>query len=51
MNDNTCELQQNEEDLLSNGFSDEALESAAGKAGEVANYTLGSCTGMISCPA
>ncbi len=50
MNDNTYERQQNEEDILCNGFSDEALEIAAGPA-QTANYTLGSCTGMISCPA
>jgi hypothetical protein len=51
MNDNTYELQQNEEDPFSDGVSDEFLESASGNTGEMANYTLGSCTGLVSCPA
>ncbi len=51
MNDNAYELKQNDEDLLIVGFSDEVLESAAATGTVAANYTLGSCTGMISCPA
>jgi hypothetical protein len=39
-----------EEELLTFDVSDETLEIAAGGA-QAANYTLGSCTGMISCPA
>ena len=40
----------NEDDLLTYGVSDEALETAGGK--EIAaNFTLGSCTGLSECPA
>jgi hypothetical protein len=39
-----------EENLLTNEVSDEALETAGGK--EIAaNFTLGSCTGLAECPA
>jgi hypothetical protein len=50
MTDQNSELDLNKYDFLINGVSDEALEIAAGTA-QAANYTLGSCTGMISCPA
>jgi hypothetical protein len=50
MTDQTSELDLNEDHFLINGVSDEALEIAAGTS-QAANYTLGSCTGMISCPA
>ena len=37
-----------EENLLTNEVSDEALETAGGK--EIAaNFTLGSCTGLAEC--
>jgi hypothetical protein len=39
----------NEEDLLTYGVSDEALETAGGN--EIAgNFTLGACTGLSVCP-
>jgi len=41
----------NETDLLTYEVSDEALETAAGAAGEQVNFTLGSCTGLSECPA
>jgi hypothetical protein len=37
-------------DLLAYEVSDEALEIAAGAAGEQVNFTLGSCTGLSECP-
>jgi hypothetical protein len=47
----TTELDQIEEAILSCDVSDESLEIAAGTGkAEAANYTLGSCTGFISCP-
>jgi hypothetical protein len=39
-----------EENLLMYDVSDEALETAGGKE-IVANFTLGSCTGLSACPA
>jgi hypothetical protein len=39
----------NEEDLLTQEVSDEALESA-GSEQIVANYTLAACTGLSVCP-
>ncbi len=39
-----------EDDILVE-VSDEALEAAAGTAGELLNFTLGSCTGLSECPA
>jgi hypothetical protein len=50
MNDKIIGLEQNEEDLLINEISDEALEIAAGTAKEITNYTLGSCTDLSLCP-
>jgi hypothetical protein len=50
MNDTIIELDEHDKDLFTSGISDDALEVAAGDA-PTANYTLGSCTGMISCPA
>jgi len=41
---------QSEEVFLSFDVSDEALEIAAGKAKEMANYTLAACTGLSVCP-
>ena len=38
-----------EENLLTYEVSDEALEIAGGKE-MVANFTLGSCTGLSECP-
>ena len=39
-----------DESLLTYEVSDEALETAGGKE-IVANFTLGSCTGLSACPA
>ena len=50
MNEKFAVVEQNEEDLLISRISDEALEIAASVA-QTANYTLGSCTGLVSCPA
>jgi hypothetical protein len=38
------------EDELPVDVSDEALEAAAGAAGDLLNFTLGSCTGLSECP-
>ena len=43
-------LDRNEEELLINLVSDEALEIAAGSAKEKANFTLGACSGLSVCP-
>jgi hypothetical protein len=43
-------LDRNEEDLLIDTLSDEALEIAAGTAKEKANFTLGACSGLSVCP-
>jgi hypothetical protein len=51
MNDESNGLGQNEEDILIKGISDEALEIAAAPVKEMANYTLGACTGLSVCPA
>ena len=52
MSDSTTELDQIEEAILACDVSDESLETEAGTGNaEAANYTLGSCTGFISCPA
>jgi hypothetical protein len=52
MSDTTTGLDQIEEDILAYEVSDESLETAAGTGNEKAgNFTLGSCTGFISCPA
>jgi hypothetical protein len=51
MNDTTNGLDQNEEDLLINEISDEALETAVCTGHEKAgNYTLAACTGLTVCP-
>jgi hypothetical protein len=50
MTTKTLGLDRNEEDLLINTVSDEALEIAAGTAKEQANFTLGNCTGLSVCP-
>ena len=50
MNDKAIGLDRNEEDLLISGFSDEALEIAAGTTKEKANFTLGACSGLSVCP-
>ena len=39
------------EETLTFDVSDEALEIAAGTAGEQANFTLGACSGLSVCPA
>jgi hypothetical protein len=45
------ELDQIEEEILTCDVSDETLENAAGTGkAEAGNFTLGSCTGFISCP-
>jgi hypothetical protein len=41
MNDNTSNLDQNEEEILTHDVSDEALENAGGS-----NWTFGACTGL-----
>ena len=43
-------LDRDEEDLLIDTISDEALEIAAGTAKEKANFTLGACSGLSVCP-
>jgi hypothetical protein len=43
-------LDRHEEELLVGGFSDDALEIAAGTAKEKANFTLGACSGLSVCP-
>jgi len=51
MSDTTTGLDQVEELVLTNEVSDESLETAAGAGRENTGlYTLGSCTGFISCP-
>jgi hypothetical protein len=51
MNDMTIGLDQNEECLLINEISDEALETAVCTARKKAgNYTLAACTGLTVCP-
>ena len=45
MNCNTNNLDQTEQDILTNEVSDEALESAAGT-GKAGNFTFGACTGL-----
>ena len=51
MSDTTTGLDQVEEQVLSYNVSDETLETAAGSGRENAGvYTLGSCTGYLSCP-
>jgi len=45
----TVRLDWNEEDLLISGFSDEAMEVAAGSVKEKASFTLGACTGLSVC--
>lgn len=50
MNDKALGLDRNEVDLLISGFSDEALEIAAGTTREKANFTLGACSGLSVCP-
>ena len=45
MNSNTSNLDQTEQDILTNEVSDEALESAAGT-GKAGNFTFGACTGL-----
>jgi hypothetical protein len=48
MTEMTMGLDQNEDNLLTHEFSDQALESAGGK--EIAgNFTLGACTGLSVC--
>jgi hypothetical protein len=47
----TTGFDQIEEDILTYEVSDESLEMAAGKGNEKAgNFTLGACTGFLSCP-
>jgi hypothetical protein len=50
MTDKIFALDQTEEELLTSGISDEALEVAAGTAREKANFTLGACSGLSVCP-
>jgi hypothetical protein len=51
MSDTTTGLDQVEEQILTFDVSDESLETAAGAGMENAGvYTLGSCTGFMSCP-
>jgi hypothetical protein len=50
MNNKTMGLDQTEEDLLISGISDRALEIAAGRSKERANFTLGACSGLSVCP-
>ena len=42
-------LDRDEEELLIDGISDQALEIAAGACREKANFTLGACTGLSVC--
>jgi|tagenome__1003787_1003787.scaffolds.fasta_scaffold16178603_1 hypothetical protein len=44
-------IEQIEEEILAYDVSDEALEVAAGGKEKACSYTLGACTGLISCPA
>jgi hypothetical protein len=46
----TMGLEQAEQEMLALEVSDEALETAAGTAKDMANFTLGSCTGLSECP-
>ena len=39
-----------EDEIISFGVSDEALEVAARAAKEKSSFTLGSCTGLSECP-
>ena len=39
-----------DEEILAFDVSDEALEIAAGKVSDRANFTLGACTGLSVCP-
>ena len=40
-----------EDEILAYDVSDEALEVAAGGKEKACSYTLGACTGLLSCPA
>ena len=52
MNATSIELSQIEDEVRTNEVSDESLEAAAvAETLNAGNYTLGSCTGFISCPA
>ena len=50
MNDMTIGLDHTDEEMLSYGVSDEALEAAAGTGSEKAKYTLYYCTALNLCP-
>ena len=50
MSDTTTGLDQVEEQLLAYDVSDESLETAATAREHAGVYTLGSCTGFLSCP-
>jgi hypothetical protein len=39
-----------EQEILAFEVADEALEIAAGKVSDKANFTLGACTGLSVCP-
>jgi hypothetical protein len=39
-----------DEEIFAFNVSDEALEIAAGKVSDKANFTLGACTGLSVCP-
>jgi hypothetical protein len=39
-----------DDEILAFDISDEALEIAAGKVSDKANFTLGACTGLSECP-
>jgi hypothetical protein len=46
----TIALEHTDEEILAFEVSDAALEIAAGTAKEMANFTLGACTGLSECP-
>jgi len=50
MTEKTLGFDRKDEELLTKGISDEALEIAAGSAKEKANFTLGACSGLSVCP-
>ena len=51
MNNHFTDLENVEEEILTRGVSDEALELASGAMTGQANFTLAACTGLSSCPA
>jgi len=50
MNNKAIGFDQDEEEVLIGGISDEALELAAGTSTEKTNFTLGACSGLSVCP-